>query len=160
MAEGLRKMATSDDVVPELVPLGVAQSLHCYAPGELTHYRTWLSGSDKWPEPGWPAKRQDGSTFGRKEMEELYKPWGDLTKQGIGVFCGEFGVSSNTPNSVAIRFYTDLLEILQGYGIGWTYLSLHGGFTGLLDSDRKDVPYEDYHGHKLNRQMLTLLQKH
>jgi endoglucanase len=35
--------------------------------------------------------------------------------------------------------------------------NLRGGF-GVLDSDRKDVPYEDYHGHKLDRKMLQLLQ--
>jgi endoglucanase len=34
---------------------------------------------------------------------------------------------------------------------------LHGGF-GILDSGRSDVQYEDFHGHKLDREMLKLLQ--
>lgn len=160
LAEGLNKVCSSDEVVPELIPLGVAHSLHCYAPIELTHYKTWYPPSSNWPEPGWPTKQLDGSMFGRKELEELYKPWGDLTKKGIGVLNTEFGVSSNTPNTVAMAFYTDLLEILKSYGIGWTYLNLRGSFTGLLDSERKDASLEDYHGHKLNRQMLTLLQRY
>jgi len=161
-AEGMNKVAMADEVVPELVPLGVAQSMHCYAPGELTHYRTWADLKNDFPTPSWPrTPKKDGpGYFTLADLQELYRPWGDLVQQGIGVHCGEFGVSSKTPNDVAIRFYTDLLNILKGYGIGWTYLSLHGGFTGLLDSDRADVTYEDYHGHKLNRQMLTLLQQH
>ena len=172
MAEGLNKMASSDEVVPELIPLGVSQSIHCYAPVEVTHYRTWADINNTLPDPGWPTKLRDGGTigggpvrdsngmFGRKQLEALYKPWGDLTKQGIGVHCGEFGVSSKTPNAIAMAFLTDVLDILQSYEIGWTYLSMHGSFTGLLDSDRDDVPYEDYHGHKLNRQVLSLLQRY
>ena len=31
---------------------------------------------------------------------------------------------------------------------------------GVLDSGRSDVDYEDYRGHRLDRKMLTLLQKH
>ena len=34
------------------------------------------------------------------------------------------------------------------------------GSFGILDSDRKDVQYEDFNGHKLDRKMLELLQKY
>jgi len=30
----------------------------------------------------------------------------------------------------------------------------------VLDSGRKDVQYEDWHGHKLDRKMLDLLKRH
>ncbi len=41
--------------VPELIPLHVAQSLHDYAPIEVTHYHaSWISGSSNWPLPTWP----------------------------------------------------------------------------------------------------------
>jgi endoglucanase len=43
--------------------------------------------------------------------------------------------------------------------LGWALWNFRGSF-GILDSDRKDVQYEDFHGHKLDRQMLTLLQKY
>ena len=160
-AEGMNKVAMADEMVPELIPLDIAQSVHCYAPSEVTHFRTTSDVNSDWPVPTWPTKLRDGSgMFGRKELEALYKPWGDLTKQGIGVHCGEFGVSSKTPNAVAMAFLTDVLDILKSYEIGWTYLSMHGAFTGIMDSDRDDVPSEDYHGHKLNRQVLTLLQRY
>ena len=160
LAEGLDKLATSDEALPELIPLSVAQSLHGYAPGELTHYRTWIDVDSKFPTPEWPARLMNGSTFGRAELEELYAPWGWLISQGIGVHCGEFAVSSKVPHDVALRFMHDQLDIWKRYGIGWTYLSLYGGFTGVMDSNRADVAYEDFHGHKLDRQLLTLLQYH
>lgn len=36
-------------------------------------------------------------------------------------------------------------------------LLLRGGF-GVLDSNRADVAYEDFRGHKLDRKMLDLLR--
>ena len=34
------------------------------------------------------------------------------------------------------------------------------GDFGIMDSGRKDVDYEDWYGHKLDRKLLTLLQKY
>ena len=33
------------------------------------------------------------------------------------------------------------------------------GSFGVLDSGRKDVAYEDWHSHKLDRELLALLQE-
>ncbi len=41
--------------VPELIPLGVAQSTRGYDPMQISHYKaSWVDGSDGWPEPRWP----------------------------------------------------------------------------------------------------------
>jgi len=37
--------------------------------------------------------------------------------------------------------------------------NLRGPF-GVLDSERQDVAYEDFKGHKLDRKMLELLRKY
>jgi endoglucanase len=163
--EGLDKLASADEILPEFIPLGVAQSMHCYAPGEFTHYRSWpdikknfLSGP-----PSWPAKLMDGSTFGRDELEKLHEPWGWLVSQGIGIQCGEFSMATPVgavPHEIGLRFLTDLLDIMKLHQMGWTYLSFRGGGWGLIDGNDPDVVYEDYHGHKLDRQLLTLLQYH
>lgn len=43
--------------VPALAPLGIAQSLHGYAPTPLTHYKaSWIQGSDAFPVPSWPIR--------------------------------------------------------------------------------------------------------
>ena len=34
------------------------------------------------------------------------------------------------------------------------------GDFGVLDSDRDDVEYEDFHGHKLDRRLLELLRRY
>ena len=49
--------------------------------------------------------------------------------------------------------------VLPGFD-PFTHEQLEGGFGsfGVLDSDREDVAYEDWRGHKLDRAMLDLLQ--
>ncbi len=44
---------------------------------------------------------------------------------------------------------------LQWPGAMWNF---SGGF-GIVDSDRADVKYEEWHGRKLDREMLKLLQE-
>ncbi len=43
--------------------------------------------------------------------------------------------------------------------MGWALWELRGGY-GVLDSNRPDVEYEDFRGHKLDRKMLELLQRY
>lgn len=52
----------------------------------------------------------------------------------------------------------DVLDILKGHGIGWALWNLRGSF-GLIDSGRSDIEYEDFQGHKLDRRLLSVLQK-
>jgi endoglucanase len=162
LVEGLNGKSAADRALPEFIPLGVAQSFHGYAPVELTHYRVWPVTRNEAPSPGWPQKMKDGSWFGPDELEALWAPWGHLITQGIGVHCGEFGVCNNVPHDIALRYLTDQLDIWKRYGIGWTWLTLNGdgNFMGVMDSNRLDATYEDFHGHKLDRQLLTLLQYH
>ena len=64
-----------------------------------------------------------------------------------------------TPHDVAVRWMRDVMDVLQGYNIGYALWNFRGGF-GILDSGRKDCAYEDWRGHKLDRQMLEVLQAH
>jgi hypothetical protein len=50
------------------------------------------------------------------------------------------------------------MEILRGHNIGYALWNFRGSF-GILDSGRKDVEYEDSHGHKLDRKLLALIQE-
>jgi endoglucanase len=50
----------------------------------------------------------------------------------------------------------DQLALWKEAGWGWSMWNLRGDF-GILDSNREDVRYEDYRGHKLDRRMLELL---
>ena len=145
------------DPVPELIPLGIAQSTRGYDPFKLTHYlASWAWNKGQWAEPTWPLK-ENGKTFDRKWLaEDRIKPWKELEAKGVGVHVGEWGVFNKTPHKVALAWMRDCLSLWKDAGWGWAMWNFRGGF-GFLDSDREDVKYEDFKGHKLDRQMLELV---
>ncbi|MBI4873134.1 MAG: cellulase family glycosylhydrolase [Acidobacteria bacterium] len=154
-------LETGNSVVHEMIPTGVAQSVHAYWPGQISHYRaSWVDRESKFPLPAWPILAEDGTVkAGRKQLEDRYAPWAELAKQGIGVHCGEAGCYSRTPHAVFLAWFEDVLQILAGYNIGWALWNLGGGF-GVLNSGRDDVAYEDWYGRKLDRKLLALMQKY
>jgi aryl-phospho-beta-D-glucosidase BglC (GH1 family) len=154
-------LSVGKDVVDEMIPTGVAQSVHAYWPGQISHYRaSWVDRRGSFPEPTWPIRNKDGSVrIGRKNLEELYAPWAELARKGIGVHCGECGCYNKTPYDVFMAWFSDVMDILKGHGIGYALWNFRGSF-GILDSGRQDIQYEDWHGHQLDRKLLTLLQNH
>lgn len=147
-------------VIPELTDLPIGQSCRGYYPHYISHYRaSWVwKKPDDAPMPVWPGKI-DGQDFNRQKLEEFYKPWIDLVKQGVGVHCGECGCFRETPHEVFLAWFNDQLDILTQNGIGWGLWNFRGDF-GLLDSNRKDIAYAEWHGHKLDKKLLELLQKY
>jgi len=147
-------------VIPEITDLNIAQSCRGYFPHYVSHYRApWVyKNPDDAPMPVWPGII-DGKSFSRKNLEELYQPWIDLVKQGVGVHCGECGCWRETPHNVFLAWFGDVLDVLTENQIGYALWNFRGDF-GVLDSGRKDVQYEDWYGHKLDRKMLELLKKH
>ena len=146
-------MSWGNEPAPELADLGIAQSTRAYQPMFVSHYKaSWVSG-DRFPYPAWP-----GHDWDRKRLEQHYAKWADLAKKGVGVHCGEGGAYNKTPHDVVLAWLRDVLEILTGHNIGLAMWNFRGSF-GIFDSERKDVQYEDYHGHKLDRKLLKLLQE-
>ena len=147
--------------LPELVDLAssdaVAQSCRAYEPHGVSHYKASWVGGEKWSEPTWPGKMEDGIFWDRKRLEDFYQPWIDLARQGVGVHCGEGGAFCYTPHPVVLSWLRDVLEILTPENIGLALWNFRGPF-GVLDSNRQDVIYEDWHSHKLDRSLLQLLQ--
>ncbi len=88
---------------------------------------------------------------------EQIQPWKNLAAQGVGVHVGEWGSYQYTPHPVALAWMKDYLELWKEAGWGWAMWNFRGSF-GILDSNRQDVPYENWHGHKLDRKMLDLVQ--
>lgn len=142
--------------VPELAPLGIAQSCRGYVPFNISHHKApWVyKDPDNLPEPKWP----DGPNANRASLERLYQPWFDLKDRGVGVHCGECGCYNRTPHAVFLAWFGDVLDVLSERGIGFGLWEMHGAF-GLLDSGRTDVAYADWYGHKLDRKLLELLQR-
>ena len=90
---------------------------------------------------------------------EMIRPWREAEAKGIGVVVGEFGAFNRTSHAVTLAWMEDCLENWREAGWGWALWNFRGSF-GVLDSSRKDVEYEDFHGHKLDRKMLDLLQRY
>jgi endoglucanase len=142
-----------NEPMPELADLGISQSTRAYQPMFISHYKASWVNSKNFPEPVWP-----GHGWDRKRLEQHYAKWADLARMGVGVHCGEGGAYNKTPHKVVLAWLRDVLEVLTGYGIGLALWNFRGSF-GILDSGRADVQYEDFHGHKLDRKLLGLLQE-
>lgn len=147
--------------IKSLIPLGVAQSTRGYDPMPLTHYRaSWVQGADKWDAPAWPLREGNGTLWNKERLREnRIAPWRKLAEQGVGVHVGECGAFCHTPHRVVLDWMRDCLELWQEAGIGWALWNFRGAF-GILDSQREDITYDDWHGHKLDRALLALLQAH
>jgi len=100
----------------------------------------------------------DGRSWDRAALAESLAPWFELAGRGIGVHYNEGGVYNKTPHAVALAWLRDTLELLKEHNIGYGVWNFRGSF-GILDSGRADVHYEDFHGRKLDRKMLALLQE-
>jgi len=142
-----------------LATLGIAQSTRGYAPMRISHHRAnWIKGSDTWPEPAWPLQIKEGDVWDKERLrKEQIAPWKELEAQGVGIHVGEWGAFNQTPHRVALAWMRDQLELWQEAGWGWSMWNLRGAF-GPLDGGRSDVRYEDFRGHKLDREMLKLIQ--
>ncbi|MRG48321.1 cellulase family glycosylhydrolase [Chitinophaga sp. SYP-B3965] len=146
-------------VIPEIMDLDIAQSCRGYHPGKISHYKAPWANKDveNLPEPKWPGK-VGNEYLSREMLEKHYQPWIDLVKKGVGVHCGECGCWNKTPHAVFLAWFGDVLDILQSNKIGFGLWEFSGDF-GVLNSRRADVQYEDWYGQKLDRKLLTLLQK-
>jgi endoglucanase len=153
IADGL---SWGNDPIPELADLKIAQSCRAYQPMALSHYQAPWVGGEKYALPAWPLTA-GADRWDRARLERFYQPWADLAKAGVGVHCGEGGAYNRTPHPVFLAWFRDVLETLHGHNIGWALWNFRGTF-GVLDSERADVTYEDWHGHQLDRDLLTLLQ--
>jgi hypothetical protein len=96
---------------------------------------------------------------GRADLQRRFAPWAELGRKGIGVHCGECGCYNKTPYNVFLAWFEDVMGILREHGIGYALWNFRGSF-GVLDSGRQDAVYEDWHGHQLDRRLLTMLQKY
>ena len=155
--------------VPELYKLrSLGQAFRGYTPHALTHYGAdFLGGLSKVP-PTWPlapgygrlAPEYGGNLDRRRELPEatVAKYQGAID---AGEFCmvGEFGCRPDVPHDVARAWMEHCLKLWRAKNLGWALWNLRGTF-GILDSDRKDVAYEDFNGHKLDRKMLELLMRY
>jgi endoglucanase len=160
-----------------IADLGLVQSTRGYDPMALTHYQaSWAADGPPYltnrTVPTWPLLVRHGDFkdtmlgltlgFGRWDRQrlraDLIEPWQKLEASGVRVHVGECGVYNRTPHDVALAWMRDTLSLWKQAKWGYALWEFRGG-CGILDSNRSDVRYEDFRGHKLDREMLALLQE-
>ena len=148
--------------VQGIVDIGLIQSTRGYDPKAVSHYMAnWVPKFEfeTFNPPDWPLKDDKGRIWDKDYLREfLIKPWNPLMEKGIQIHVGEWGCYNKTPHNVALAWMRDMLSLWKEVGWGNALWNLKGDF-GILNSRRKDVKYEDYKGHKLDRKMLELLKE-
>ncbi|MBZ5685292.1 MAG: cellulase family glycosylhydrolase [Acidobacteriia bacterium] len=143
--------------------LGLVQSTRGYLPKAVSHYTaTWVPRDEfeTMNIPTWPLKDDKGEMWDRNRLKseyiDTYRP---LTDKGVQVHVGEWGCFNKTPHPVTLAWMQDSLSLWKEAGWGFSLWNLRGSF-GVLDSERTDVDYENFKGHKLDRKMLELLRSY
>ena len=143
--------------------LGIVQSTRGYDPMAISHYKaTWPPREDfeTLKEPSWPLTDDSGKVWDKSALKvKLIDSWKPLTDQGVPVHVCEWGCYNLTPHDIALSWMEDLLSLWKEAGWGQAMWQLKGVF-GILDSERQDVKYEKYKGHKLDRKMLELVRSY
>ena len=105
----------------------------------------------------------DGSRYCDLGMDAIAKgfieQWREPLAKGVWCMVGEFGCANHVAHDDALRFFESDLRIFRQLGLGWACWGFIGSRFGILNSFRRDVDYEDWHGEKLDRRMLELLQR-
>jgi endoglucanase len=145
-----------------IVDLGLVQSTRGYLPKAVSHYTaTWVPKDEfeSLAVPTWPLKDDQGRVWDRARLKQEYiDKYKVITDRGVQVHVGEWGCYNKTPHEPALAWMEDSLSLWKEAGWGFALWNLRGSF-GVMDSDRSDVVYEDYQGHKLDRKMLELLRR-
>ena len=121
--------------------------------GKMTESVRYVPGAADGP---WvTSERQDRTWL----QQQCILPWTSSEMHGVGVMVGEWGAYNKTPHATVLRWAEDCLANWKAVGWGWALWNFCGSF-GVLDSDRLDVKYEQFEGHKLDRKLLELLQRY
>jgi endoglucanase len=144
-----------------LIDEGIVQSSHDYQPKMVSHYKAnWVPAAEfeSLAQPTWPMVDKHGVLWDKAKLriEDIDK-WKPLTDAGAPVHVGEWGCFTQTPHEVCLAFMADEVSLWKEAGWGWSMWNLRGGF-GVVDSNRADVQYEDFRGHKLDRKMLEIIR--
>ena len=91
--------------------------------------------------------------------ETYFRQWEQLIRSGGGAMVGEWGAYNKTSHDVVLSWMEDCLEIFKDTGMGWALWNFNDTF-GIINSGRTDVRYETYNRQRLDREMLSLLQKY
>jgi len=106
---------------------------------------------------GWPGRPYEGPAYEEADFEMMAE-WGfEFARLPLAYWAWGSRDDWSLVREEPLAWMGDYLALWKEAGWGWALWNLRGDF-GILDSNRADVRYEDYKGHKLDRKMLELLR--
>ncbi|MBI2687329.1 MAG: cellulase family glycosylhydrolase [Acidobacteria bacterium] len=146
--------------LPVLQLVGISNSIQCtrgYAPFSLTHYQAPWAGRPQ-VLPRWPMPINETQVWDNSQLQRwCIEPFSSVPELKSRTFVGEWGCWNQTPHKVTLAWMENMLTLWKAVDWGWALWCFRGSF-GILDSARKDVRYEYWKGHRLDREMLELLR--
>jgi hypothetical protein len=79
-----------------------------------------------------------------------------VEKRGAAIHIGELGCFKQTPNDIAIRWFTDLLDVLKEFRWGYALWNFRGPF-GIIEHGRPGTKIELLAGYHVDRVLLDLM---
>lgn len=133
----------------------IVYNFHCYEPLIFTHQRAyWMETMPPQQYTNYPASIgtlkkatsvlgegytdifedcEDSEEINVNFFEKIFKPAVDIAqKYGIALYCGEYGVIDRAPADDMLRWYKDIVDAFEHYGIGraaWNYKGLDFGLN-------------------------------
>ncbi len=137
------------------------QAFRGYTPHAISHYGAWYIKDQPATEPTWPLSPEMAKDpkWIYEQPETTFAKYGAPRKIGYPVMVGEFGCYTKISHGTCLKWMEHCLAMWRKNGLGWAIWNVDGAF-GFVDSERADVQYEDFEGHKLDRKMLELLRKY
>jgi len=143
--------------MPELANLGVTHSGRGYDPMPVSHHQAaWWANHGTAPKPKYPGLLYQGRKWNRAALRDSYQAWRDVEARGARIHIGEFGCFNRTPNEVAIRWLTDLLDIFREFEWGYSMWNFQGPF-GIVEHGRTGARFESLLGYQVDRALLDLM---
>ncbi len=90
---------------------------------------------------------------------QVFSEWIDCAARGNFVMVGECGASGGAPYDVYLRWMEDQMKVFRKHGFGFAFWTLRGPY-GVLDTGRKDAKTVDFHGHRLDKGIMDLVEKY
>lgn len=124
-------------------------TFHYYEPPLLTHYRaSWVpetapyAGPIRYPGSPVPDDELErlpadlravvepaNEAYDRARIEaDVALPLAMAARSGHPLYCGEFGVLATVPDETRLRWYRDVLDVLDERELAWATWDLKGGF--------------------------------
>ena len=88
--------------------------------------------------------------------KQVFAEWAACAARGNFVMIGECGASGGAPYDIYIRWMGDQLKTWKKLGFGFAFWTLRGSF-GVLDTKRKGAVEVDFHGHRLDKGLMDLI---